>query len=203
MKHRSLFSDPRFYFCLLILVIGASANFYSSALIQQLFPYRLPIQDTLFQILPYWPWTQNWSDWANIFSILLLIVYLFPKRSRLVPFVMLSFGVGYFLRSILILLNPFGGPLGNVTHYGLTTVEQHGQFPSGHIFLVTLVYFIIHRDERMLKQLALVSIFIEIAALLLSHGHYSIDIVGGLFLGYFVAHSLQPYETSLSIKSAN
>jgi membrane-associated phospholipid phosphatase len=192
---KTVFSSKIFYASAFLLIIGAALDNINGAQIQRLFPGRLPIPDTLFQFLPYWRWTQILTDLANIFSCLLLALYLFPNRWHKLPQVLAVLGLGYTIRSITILLNPFGGPLGNVVHYGLTNIHQYGQFPSGHVFLVTAIYYLI--DRRQLpryKQLALLSVFVELISLLLSRGHYSIDIIGGLLLGYFSFHFLADYQ---------
>lgn len=170
----------------------------SSQLIPHLFPDRPAIYDTLFHLLPYVPWTQYLTDLANIFSCVLLAWYLFPRRWPQLPRVLAVLGLGYFLRSLLILINPFAGPLGNEVHYGITHIHQYGQFPSGHMFLVVAIYLLIGNDAPKLKAAALVSIFIETITLLLSHGHYSIDIVGGFFLAYFAFHVLRNQDIEIS-----
>ncbi len=191
----TLWKNSWFYLSLLILAVGITTDVLSSAAIQSLFPDRLPIYDTLFHILPYIPWTQYFSDLANIFSVIILALYIFPRRWRELPFVLLVIGVSYLARGILILLNPFGGPLGNIATYGLTSIHQYGQFPSGHVMLVVLIFFFIDGNEQpILKRLALLSCFVEVAALLTSHGHYSIDIVGGFLVAYFTSHALRTFK---------
>ncbi len=195
-----LWRNKYFYASLVLLLIGAFFDMRNSDLIHTYFPLRQPIPDSLFMVLPYLPWTQNWTDLANIFSAILLGFYLFPKRWDKVPFALTVLGLGYLLRSLLILLNPFGGPLGNVVNYGLTNIHQYGQFPSGHTFFVVAVYLFINRlEDPLLKRLALLSCAVEIVALLLSHGHYSIDIVGGILVGYFTYNEVKKYEAKLTV----
>lgn len=191
-----------FWASALLLVTGATLDNLNGQQLNRLFPARVPIPDTLFEILPYYQWTQGFSDLANVFSCLLLALYLFPHRWRKLPFALAVLGLGYTLRSILILLNPFGGPLGNFVHYGVTNIHQFGQFPSGHMFLVVAIYFILDQDDVPgLKKLALVSIIVEVLALLLSHGHYSIDIVGGWLVGYLCFHFLSQYHQQLVVEN--
>lgn len=198
---KQILSSRLFYLSALILISAALMDNYSGQKIQSLFPERQPIPDTLFDLLPYWQWTQYYSDIANIFSCILLAIYLFPKRAQLLPFVLSVLGIGYLIRSVVILLNPIGGPLGNHVHYGLTTIHQYGQIPSGHMFLVTAIYLFIDRGSPKLKFWALISLYIEGASLLLSHGHYSIDIIAGLALGYFSYKILEPRKAELTINA--
>lgn len=197
--NNNFFVRYKWYWTPVFLVAAVIFQTITSWLIQVNFPDRQPIQDTLFSVLPYWPWTQNWSDIANIFSAILLGMYVFPKRVQKLPFIFTVIGLGYLLRGVFIYLNPFGGPLGNIAEYGLTNIHQYGQFPSGHTMITVLIYLMIDRlEEPRLKWLALISILVEVAALLLSHGHYSIDIVGGFLVGYFAYHVLRPVEDKLS-----
>lgn len=190
-----IFRSHRWLITATFMVAAVVFQGVTSWLIQVNFPDRQPIYDTLFDVLPYWPWTQYWSDIANIFSAILLGVYVFPKHVQRLPFMFTVIGLGYLLRGILIYLNPFGGPLGNIAEYGLTNIHQYGQFPSGHTMITVLIYFLIDGKETpTLKWLALGSIIVEVAALWLSHGHYSIDIVGGFLVGYFSYHVLKPIE---------
>lgn len=184
-----------FYAALFLLIIGAVMDITTSEhVIPMLFPNRAPIPDTLFSILPYLPWTQYLTDLANIFSVILLMFYLFPKRWNYLPLTLAVLGLGYLMRSVFTMLNPFGGALGNVVSYGLTNVHQYGEFPSGHVFLVVAIYLLIQSDALTLKRLALASVVVEVISLLLSHGHYSVDIIGGWLIGHFAYHSLVGYK---------
>lgn len=185
---------------LFLLLTGIFLDIHNSGTIQQNFPDRQPIPDLLFLALPYIAWTQYISDLANIFSVVLLGIFIFPRNWRKLPFVFSILGLGYLLRSLMILLNPFGGPLGNVVHYGITTIHQFGQFPSGHTMLVVIIYLLLPQQNKALKRLALLGVIVEVIVLLLSHGHYSIDIIGGWLVGYFSYKTLQPHESALTIK---
>lgn len=192
---RIIARSPVFYASLFLLLTGAVMDIINSEyVIPKLFPNRAPIPDTLFTILPYIPSTQYLTDLANIFSVILLVLYIFPKRWIKLPLALAVLGLGYLLRSVFTLLNPFDGALGNGVHYGLTNVHQYGEFPSGHVFLVVAIYFLIQADAPTLKKLALLSVIVEIITLLLSHGHYSVDIIGGWLIGYFAYHSLSGYK---------
>lgn len=197
-----VFTSNVFYASAFLLLVGAGLDNVNSRFIQILFPNRQPIPDTLFDLLPYAPWTQYLTDIANIFSCVLLAIYLFPHRWRKLPQALAVLGLGYTIRSVLILLNPFGGWLGNNAHYGLSTIHQYGEFPSGHVFLVVAIYFLIDgANAKLLKRLALASVVVEIVTLLLSRGHYSADIVGGLLIGYFSYYILKKYK-DLTIHTA-
>lgn len=191
----AIWKSWKFYFALVLLIVATILSFCSSAFIRQYFPDRQPIPDLLFNILPYYPWLQDLSDIANIFSITTVAYYFFWGRSRQLPYALMIFAVAVLLRDIIVVLNPFGGPLGNYVHYGLTTIHQNGQFTSGHTAIVMLAYFLVDKKESpILKTALLVSIVVEIIALLLSHGHYTIDIIGGFLLSYVVFYEMQKYK---------
>jgi membrane-associated phospholipid phosphatase len=195
---RAFIHRYRLLFSLLFMCGGLAFSSYMSRLIGVYFPDRQPIFDTLFSWLPYWSWLQYWTDIAFLFSIALLAWAFIPEHMKRLPFIFTVIGLAYFIRGFFVFMNPFGGPLGNIAEYGLTTVHQFGQFPSGHTLFVVLVYLLLDaRDTPHLKQWALVSVVVEIVSLLLSHGHYSIDIAGGFLVAYFAYHVLKPIEYRL------
>lgn len=100
------------------------------------------------------------------------------------------------------MLTPLGSSMGNEMQYGLTNIHQYGCFPSGHTIMVVLAYMIIQGEEnRTLKALALSSVIVEITSLVLSRGHYSIDIAGGLLVSYFAYYYLLPLQKKLALKT--
>ena len=52
---------------------------------------------------------------------------------------------------------------------------------------LTLLALLVPDDQPRLRRFHWAMVAVMIAGLLLAHGHYSIDIVGGLLLAYFVA----------------
>lgn len=197
---KKILSSYKLYLSLLFLSFSATFNFIGSFYINKYFPNRLTIDDLLFRLTPYVSWTQYWTDIANLISCILLIFYLFYGRSRQFAYILTSFAVMYLMRGILILLNPIGGPLGNGVHYGLTQIHQYGQFPSGHTGIVILCYLLVNGKEApTIKKILLISVIIEIVSLILSRGHYSIDIVGGFFIAYLTYIIMQKYKPKLMI----
>lgn len=183
----------RLVVAVLVLLLSGVVSRVSSRLIGVWFPDRPLPRDLLFERLPYLPWTQYLTDIAVLVAIVLGLVYAFRGRTGELPKMVALFGIMELLRAFIILLTPLAGPLGNGAYYGLIHMVQNGEFPSGHAASVLLCLLLVDREQApRLRAVLAALVVVEIASLLLSHGHYSIDIVGGLLLSYFVYHEFAP-----------
>jgi len=94
----------------------------------------------------------------------------------------------YFARAALAALTPLGRPTGNEASYGIFSfigLKQHGMFPSGHAMLSAALFFQADAGRgRAAKRLLGILAAAECLALLLSRGHYSIDIAGGVMIAW-------------------
>lgn len=193
-----MLKNRQLWLSLTLLLLASGLNFVVSALIQLYFPDRQPIPDTLFIVTPYVDWTQYLTDLANIFSFVLVGFYVARGHREELPFILAVFGTAYLMRAFIILLNPFGGPLGNIVTYGLTTIHQHGQFPSGHTLMVVVSYLVVNAKKApLIKRLLLGSVIVEMVSLILSRGHYGIDVLGGFFVAYVAYNELIKSDRSL------
>jgi membrane-associated phospholipid phosphatase len=99
------------------------------------------------------------------------------------------FGLMYLIRSVLMLLTPLASSHGNGALFGLLPLVQNGMFPSGHAGAAFLCYLLVDAKRAPgIRRALLWLAFAEWITLLLAHGHYSIDIAGGVLLAYFVFH---------------
>ena len=161
----------------------------ASAFIASRFPGRPTPPDLLFDTLPLIPWTQYITDIVLIVQVVLLIGYVSRGRLRRLPEMIALFSIMEIFRAVIIVLTPLAGPLGNGAFYGIIHATQNGEFPSGHVASAFLFFlFIDPSDAPVLRKVMLALVIVECASLLLSRGHYSVDIVGGLLLSYFVYH---------------
>ena len=70
-------------------------------------------------------------------------------------------------------------------------------FPSGHTGSIFLCYlFVVWFGSRRFQPVFLLFVGIEILALLLARGHYSIDIAGGMLLSYSMVSFLRERDFS-------
>ena len=182
----------------LLLVSGVAAR-ATSALIDIWFPDRPTPPDLLFDLLPYVEWTQYLTDIALLVALALLVYHALTGRRQDIPMMVALFGIMELLRAFITVLTPLAGPLGNGAYYGLIHMTQNGEFPSGHAASVMLCYLLVDgKQSPRIKAAMVVLLVVECMSLLLSHGHYSIDIIGGLWLSYFVYHALRkPVERLL------
>ena len=183
---------------LLMLVASSLFNFVTSELIQYLYPDRPVVPDLLFTILPFVPWLQYAFDTILAASIILMLVYAFRIDWRHSGYYFFVVGVGYLVRAVLMALTPLGQPVGNNETMGiglLLNIYQHGMFPSGHTCLAATIYFLMDRAlAPRMKTAAGILVIAEMVTLLLSHAHYSIDLVGGLMVAYLIVHWLKRYK---------
>lgn len=178
------------YIGLLALITGTGLNFASQAYLHHYISEgkTLPmLSDLILDNIKY----VNVSliyDITALIPIILIIVYIFHKKEyKRLPFILLMVGLFYIVRGIFIVLTPFGNPPmfngSDPPFHGFANYEL-GVYPSGHAGNVFLLYLLVR--DRVYKLFILICLFIVIITLFLSHGHYSIDILSGIFFSYAI-----------------
>ena len=187
-------ADRRTALSAVALLAAVAASAPASALIQILYPDRPLVPDIAFTLTPEIPWLAYATDPLVICSIALLLWQALRVDRRRLPLYLSTLALTYLARSALMILTPLGRPTGNTDSYGVfefTGVLQHGMFPSGHQMLASLAYFLVDRaTSPRLKRAAGILAVLQGVALLLSRGHYSIDVAGGVMVAWIVAERL-------------
>ncbi len=183
----------------IVVLVGASVFcFAMSELIQWLYPDRPIVPDLLFTVFPDIPVLAFVSDPIMIAAIVLLFRYLFGHDRVHLPYYFFTVGILYVFRGLLMVLTPLGRPTGNMDSYGVSVVvnlKQHGMFPSGHTMLAMAIYYLIDgKGHPGFKRAAGLLALAEMVTLILSRGHYSIDVAGGVMLSYIVVGWLARYK---------
>lgn len=175
---------------MLILLLSGVIETITSNAIQSLYPDRPKPPDLFFQLLPHLAWTQFVVEAIYVAGAVLLGVYaLRRKHLRQIPEIIALFGIMEVFRAVIMVSTPLAAPYEAATHFNTVggTIRNWGEFPSGHAATMLLFYLIIDKDDAPgIKRALLVMSIAEIVVLLTSHSHYSMDIVGGLLLAYFV-----------------
>ena len=98
-------------------------------------------------------------------------------------------------RAFRSVLAPLVGRLPSAAYFGVSVsggivhASQNGEFPSGHMASVFLCMLLVDKATSPRIHAAMVAlVVVECVSLLMSHQHYSIDVVGGLLLSYFIYH---------------
>ncbi len=184
-------SDPRPLAAWAVaLGIGAAAlvaTVAGNALIVTRFEGAPRPDDLLFELLPHvWP-----ARWLTIVALVggfgaFVLVTLRQDLSRLPTFGAVL-ALMYLLRAGIMVLTPLAPPHGEGVF--VTAPPQFGMFPSGHVAALTVLALLTPPDRRWLRRLQWAMVGLVVAGLLLAHGHYSVDVVGGLLLAYVVVHA--------------
>jgi hypothetical protein len=127
-------------------------------------------------------------DSVSLIPIILTAVYFFHKRDyNRLPLFLLLVGMLYIVRGVFIVLTPFGNPPmfngSDPLFHGFANYEL-GVYPSGHVGNVFLLLLLV--KDQMYKLIFGICLIIVIVALFLAHGHYSIDILSGIFFSYAI-----------------
>jgi membrane-associated phospholipid phosphatase len=127
-------------------------------------------------------------DSFGLLSIILLTVYVIHEKAyNQIPFILLVCGFFLIVRGVFIVLTPFGNPPmfnGSDTIFNGFSKYELGVYPSGHVG--NIVTFLLLVKNKTYKWLLFICLVIVIISLFLSHGHYSIDILSGLFFSYAI-----------------
>lgn len=183
--------DRAFIVSLLLLALAGLMSWASSNFIADYFPERPLPPDFLLDALPYGtghPFgriAQYASDFAVTFALAAVFFHLLRKYPSRLPNGISILSVQYILRAMINVLTPLAAPHQQAL-FGWFPV-QNGMFTSGHTASTLLAYLLVDRNASpRLKKVLFATVFFEMIMLLMSRGHYSIDIVGGALLAYFV-----------------
>ena len=186
----SVLQSRYFYYGLLSVFAGIGINNASQAYLHYYISQgkSLPIlSDMILDKLPVINIALIYDIFA-IIPILLAVIYIIHRRDyNRIPFIFLMVGIFYVVRGIFIVLTPFGNPPmfngSDPLFHGFANYEL-GVYPSGHAGNVFLILLLV--NDNVYKWLIGICLVVVILALFLAHGHYSIDILSGLFFAYAI-----------------
>lgn len=166
-------------------VVAAVATWLANQVIVGSFADAPRPDDLLFELLPH----VSPARWLTVVALAAGIgVYLWATwraAPSTLPAAATAVALMYLLRAGMIVLTPLAPAYGEGIF--VFPQEQFGTFPSGHTALLTLLALRVPDDRPRLRLFQWAMVALMVAGLLLAHGHYSIDIIGGLLLAYFVA----------------
>lgn len=137
------------------------------------------------------------GETASAIQFLLVILLLVTARARFreLPHLASLLILMFMIRGFVITLTPLGQiqpPSENyAADHWIAQNFYHGMFFSGHTASALIQVMFFHRFKIRGIRLSWVLLplaTIQIISLLGSHQHYTIDIVGGAFVAYFVVH---------------
>ncbi|GAA5166133.1 phosphatase PAP2-related protein [Ornithinimicrobium tianjinense] len=173
----------------LVLALGLvalAATLAANELISTRFADAPRPEDLLFQVLPY----VRPARWLTLVALVgglgVLLVDLGRRVGLAVglPHAAGAFALMYLLRAGIMVLTPLAPSQGEGPF--IFTTQQFGMFPSGHVGAMTLLVLLAGGAPAWVRRAQWVMLATMVAVLLLARGHYSIDVVGGLLLGYAV-----------------
>jgi hypothetical protein len=179
-----------FYFGILSVIAGAGLNFASETYLHNYMSQgkTLPmLSDLVLDNLPYYNVSLIY-DISCLIPILLVLIYFVHKKDyNRIPMFLLMTGIFYIVRGIFIVLTPFGNPpmfSGSDSIFNGFSKYELGVYPSGHAGNVFLMLLLV--KDKTYKWLIFICLVVVISALFLARGHYSIDILSGLFFSYAI-----------------
>lgn len=176
------------YIGLAVLAVGVSLSFWSQIYLHNsmsrgvMFP---TLSDMILDSVPVIDVALAY-DLTCIFIYAIVIVYIIHRKqySRIPLFLVLA-GIFYALRAVFVVLTPMGNPPnfnGSDPLFNGFMKYELGVYPSGHVgntFLLLLQVY-----DKKYRNLLYLCLLIVIAALILTHCHYSIDILSGFIFAY-------------------
>jgi hypothetical protein len=178
------------YIGMLAIIAGAGLNFASESYLHNYMSEgkTLPmLSDLILDNLPFYNVSVIYDIFCLVPIFLVLIYFVHKKDYDRIPLFLLMSGIFYIVRAIFIVLTPFGNPpmftgTDSIFH-GFSNFEL-GVYPSGHTGNVFLMFLLV--KDKTYKWLIFICLVIVVTALFLARGHYSIDILSGLFFSYAI-----------------
>ncbi len=179
-----------FYMGLLSVIAGAGLNLASQTYLHNYMSEgkTLPmLSDLILDNLPYFNVSLVY-DLFCLFPIAIVLVYIVHKKDyNRIPVFLILTGIFYIVRGAFIVLTPFGNPPmfnGSDSFFNGFSKYELGVYPSGHAGNVFLLLLLV--NDKWYRRLIFICLVVVIVTLFLARGHYSIDILSGLFFSYAI-----------------
>lgn len=142
-------------------------------------------RDLLFELLPHVSSLRYLSTIALIIGAIIYLVYVLKHARGDIPEFIAAYAMMHLIRTGIMILDPLANAHGAGGY--VFPIVQNGMFPSGHVATaVMFVRFIDARVEPGMRRAASAAAVVMVVSMILSHGHYGIDMVGGALLAYYV-----------------
>lgn len=178
------------YIALISVFAGGAMNLASQTYLHNYISQgkTLPmLSDLILDNLPAFNVALYYDIFALIPIILIFIYIVHKNQYEMIPFMLLMGGLFYMVRGLFIVLTPFGNPpmfSGSDPLFNGFSKYDLGVYPSGHTGNVFLLFLLV--KDKVYKWIILICLLTVITTLFLAHGHYSIDILSGLFFAYAI-----------------
>ncbi len=178
------------YLGILAIIAGAALNFASETYLHNYMSEgkTLPmLSDLILDNLPYYNISIIYDIFCLVPVLLVFIYFVHKKDYKRIPYFFILVGIFYIVRGVFIVLTPFGNPPmfnGSDPIFRGFSKYELGVYPSGHAGNVFLLYLLV--KDRSYKWLIFACLIIVIVSLFLARGHYSIDVLSGLFFSYAI-----------------
>ena len=178
------------YIGILSIILGGGLNFASETYLHNYMSQgkTLPmLSDLILDKLPFYNVTLIYDIFCLVPLGIVLIYLVHKKDYNRIPLFMILIGIFYIVRGIFIVLTPFGNPPmfnGSDPIFKGFSKYELGVYPSGHAGNVFLLYLLV--KDKTYRWLIFICLFIVIISLFLARGHYSIDVLSGLFFAYAI-----------------
>jgi membrane-associated phospholipid phosphatase len=186
----AVFKSFYFYMGLISVFAGMELNFISQTYLHDYLTRgnTLPLlSDMILDKLPNYDVTVLYDIFSFVPGIIVCVYIIHRKVYGRIPFILVMSGLIEIVRGIFIVLTPLGNPPlfeGSDSLFNGFSKYELGVYPSGHVGSVFL--FLLMVKDRNYKWIIFACLLIVIISLFLSHAHYSIDILSGLFFAYAI-----------------
>ena len=166
------------------LIISFGIELYLASNTDKFYPNLTITPDFILNHTPYlnvlW-----FADAIVLLAIASFLIFIFSeKKWKEIPFYAMILGIYALLRATLSYINPLGNPAPNPGGLGLPFLPNGGMFPSGHVGTIFLFFLLSKNKSKRWCIYFLGLLITEIIIMILSKGHYTIDIVGAFFIAY-------------------
>jgi hypothetical protein len=179
-----------FYIGLLTLGAGAVLNIASQTYLHHYVNEgkALPmLSDLILDKLPVLDVSLLYDLFCLVIFATVAIYIVHRKDYDRIPFFLLLCGIFFIVRGVFIVLTPFGNPPqfnGSDPLFNGFSRFELGVYPSGHVGNSFLLLLLVNDSKY--RRIMWVWLSVIIISLFFAHGHYSIDILSGIFFAYAI-----------------
>lgn len=181
-------------FGVLILALGIFANFLAGQFLDKYYPNPVRPQDLIVDRVDEMSVFVQIGEIAGWMQLIWITITLTKNNFKKTGEYLTRTGLFYMLRAFAVILNPLAqmqDAVANGSNPLLADLFYEGMFFSGHTGVVFLIFFL-HKENNLMKWVKFATACIVAVSVILSHSHYSIDVLGGILAAYTLAHITLP-----------